>query len=35
MTNNINNIQRKSLNYQKPHELLLKQYGVNISKKFY
>lgn len=35
MMNNINNIQRKSLDYQTPYELFLKQYGEDISKKFH
>ena len=33
--NNINNVQRKSLDYQTPYELFLKQYGEDISKKFH
>lgn len=35
MMNNINNVQRKSLDYQTPYELFLKQYGEDISKKFH
>lgn len=35
MINNINNVQRKSLDYQTPYELFLKQYGEDISKKFH
>lgn len=35
MMNNINNVQRKSLDYQIPYELFLKQYGEDVSKKFH
>ena len=35
MMNNINNVQRKSLDYQTPYELFSKQYGEDISKKFH
>ena len=35
MMNNINNIQRKSLDYQTPYDLFTKQYGEDISKKFH
>lgn len=35
MMNNINNIQRKSLDYQTPYKVFTKQYGEDISKKFH
>ena len=35
MMNNINNVQRKSLDYQTPYELFSKQFGEDISKKFH
>lgn len=33
--NNINNVQRKSLDYQTPYELFIKKYGDDISNKFH
>lgn len=33
--NNINNVQRKSLNYQTPYLNFLKEYGVDITNKFH
>ena len=35
MMNNINNVQRKTLDYQTPYQLFKKEYGDNISKKFH
>ena len=35
MMNNINNVQRKTLNYQTPYELFTEKYGEDISKKFH
>lgn len=35
MMNNINNVQRKSLNYQTPYSLFTKSYGEDISNKFH
>lgn len=35
MMNNINNVQRKSLDYHTPFELFKKEYGNDISKKFH
>lgn len=35
MMNNINNVQRKSLDYQTPYQLFLKQYGEDISNSFH
>ena len=35
MANNINNVQRKSLDYQTPYSIFLKQFGEDISKKFH
>ena len=35
MMNNINNVQRKTLDYQTPYQLFKKEYGNNISKKFH
>lgn len=35
MANNINNVQRKSLGYQTPYSIFLKQFGEDISKKFH
>ena len=35
MTNNINNVQRKSLDYQTPYQLFTKKYGEEISKKLH
>lgn len=35
MMNNINNVQRKSLNYQTPYQIFLKEYGSKISKTFH
>ena len=33
MMNNINNVQRKTLNYQTPYKLFEKEYGIDICKK--
>lgn len=33
--NNINNVQRKSLDYQTPYEIFTQKYGEDISKKFH
>lgn len=35
MMNNINNVQRKTLDYQTPYQIFTKEYGTNISKKFH
>ena len=35
MMNNINNVQRKSLEYQTPYLLFLKKYGDDVSNKFH
>lgn len=35
MTNNINNVQRQSLDYQTPYSIFLQQFGEDISKKFH
>ena len=35
MMNNINNVRRKTLNYQTPYELFTKKYGEDISKKLH
>ena len=35
MMNNINNVRRQSLDYQTPYSLFLKEYGLDISKKFH
>ena len=35
MMNNINNVQRKSLDYQTPYSLFTKSYGDDISNKFH
>lgn len=35
MMNNINNVRRKSLDYQTPYLVFLKEYGLDISKKFH
>ena len=35
MMNNINNVQRKSLDYQTPYLNFLKEYGKDISNKFH
>lgn len=35
MMNNINNVQRKTLDYQTPYQLFAKEYGLDISKKFH
>ena len=35
MMNNINNVQRKSLEYQTPYQIFTKTYGVNISNKLH
>ena len=35
MMNNINNVQRKTLNYQTPYELFTEKYGEDISKKLH
>lgn len=35
MMNHINNVQRKSLDYQTPYQLFLQKYGEDISKKFH
>lgn len=35
MMNNINNVQRKSLDYQTPYQLFTKKYGKDISTKFH
>lgn len=35
MMNNINNVQRKSLDYQTPYSKFLEEYGEEISNKFY
>ena len=35
MMNNINNVQRKSLDYQTPYQLFTQKYGEDISKKFH
>lgn len=35
MMNNINNVQRKTLDYQTPYQLFTQKYGVRVSKKFH
>lgn len=35
MMNNINNVQRKSLDYQTPYELFTQKYDIDISNKFH
>ena len=35
MMNNINNVQRSSLDYQTPYQLFTKKYGKDISTKFH
>lgn len=35
MMNHINNVQRKSLDYQTPYQIFLQKYGEDISKKFH
>ena len=35
MMNNINNVRRKTLNYQTPYELFTQKYGEDISKKLH
>ena len=35
MMNHINNVQRKSLDYQTPYQLFFQKYGEDISKKFH
>jgi len=35
MMNNINNVQRKSLDYQTPYNLFIKKYGKDISNKLH
>lgn len=35
MVNNINNVQRKSLDYQTPYQLFIKKHGKDISTKFH
>ena len=35
MMNNINNVQRKSLDYQTPYQLFTQKYGKDISTKFH
>ena len=35
MSNNINNVQRQSLDYQTPYSIFLQQFGEDISKKFH
>ena len=35
MMNNINNVQRKSLDYHTPYQLFAKKYGEDISNKFH
>ena len=35
MMNNINNVQRKSLDYQTPYQLFTKEYGKDISTKLH
>ena len=35
MMNNINNVQRKTLNYQTPYQLFTQKYGVQVSKKLH
>ena len=35
MMNNINNVQRKSLDYHTPYELFTQKYGIDISNKFH
>ena len=35
MMNNINNVQRKSLDYQTPYQLFTQTYGIDISNKLH
>ena len=35
MMNHINNVQRKSLDYQTPYQLFFQKYGEDTSKKFH
>ena len=35
MMNNINNVQRKTLDYQTPYQIFTEEYGTDISKKFH
>ena len=35
MMNHINNVQRKSLDYQTPYDLFFQKYGADICKKFH
>ena len=35
MMNNINNVARKSLNYETPYNLFLNIYGKNVTKKLH
>lgn len=35
MMNNINNVQRKTLDYKTPYQLFTEKYGIQISKKLH
>lgn len=35
MMNNINDVQRKTLDYQTPYQIFTEEYGTDISKKFH